>query len=603
MRNQFINRKYVVGGIIVLAGFILIFRLFFLQVINPGYKDSATRNSKHEQIEYSARGLIYDRNGNVLVYNQPAYDLMYTAREVSGFDTMDLCSSLDIEKDELISGIKKAKKYSSYLPYAIVSQISAERYASLQEKMYKFPGFHVQTRTARAYDQPIASHILGYLGEVTDKDLSKDSYYSIGDNLGRDGLEKQYEVELRGTKGVTNVWVDVHNKEQGSYEDGKYDIPSQPGKTLTTTIDLDLQAYGEKLLAHKTGSIVAIEPSTGEILAMVSSPGFDPGELVGRKRSSNFRRLSTDSLKPMFNRATKSRYAPGSIFKIVQALIALDMGLINPSTGFACNKSLIGCHNHPEATDVKKAIQYSCNPYFYQVYKKIILNPKTSSIFRSSAIGLNEWKEYVEEFGLGVEWPIDYPNISKGVVPGSDLYDGWYGKGRWAFSTIYSNSNGQGEIETVPIQIANLAAIIANRGHYYIPHFIKKIEGQDEIPEEFREKHVTRVNSEYFDIAAQAMYDVVWEPRGTGSRARIEGIDICGKTGTVENGGGREDHAGFFAFAPMENPKIAVAVYVENAGGGGTWAAPIASLMVEKYLNGTVKQIEKEERILNLQMY
>ncbi len=349
-------------------------KLFFLQVVNPGYKDSATRNSKQQQIEYPARGLLYDRNGKVLVYNKPAYDLMFTSREVSDFDTTDLCASLDVSKEHLIEGIKKAKKYSSYLPYAIVSQISAERYAGLQEKMYKYPGFHVQTKTARAYNKPIASLLVGYLGEVNNTDLSNDEYYSIGDNLGRDGLEKQYEKELRGTKGIRNVWVDVHNKEQGSYEDGAFDSPAHPGKTITTTIDMDLQAYGEKLMANKVGSIVAIEPSTGEILAMVSSPGFDPGELVGRKRSSNFGRLSSDSLKPMFNRATKSRYAPGSIFKIVQALIALDMGLISPSTGFECNKSLIGCHNHPEATDVKKAIQYSCNPYFFQVYKRIILN-------------------------------------------------------------------------------------------------------------------------------------------------------------------------------------------------------------------------------------
>jgi penicillin-binding protein 2 len=602
LRNQFVNRKYVVGGIIVLASLILLFKLFFLQVIDPGYKISASRNSRQGQIEFSARGLIYDRHGKVLVYNQPAYDLMITPREAVGFDTTALCSSLDISKEELILGIKKARKYSTILPSALVSQISPERYASLQEKMYKFKGFHVRTRMTRAYDQPIASHVVGYLGEVDRADLKDDTYYSLGDYLGKAGLEKQYENELRGIKGIKYVWVDVHNKEQGSYEGGRDDRLAQPGKTMVSSIDAELQAYGEKLMAHKVGSIVAIEPSSGEILAMISSPGFDPGDLVGRKRTVNYVELSKDSLDPMFNRATKSRYAPGSIFKIVQALIALDMGVIQPGTGFECNKSLIGCHNHPEATNVKKAIQYSCNPYFYQVYKKIILNPKTSSIFKSSEIGLTEWKGYVEEFGFGTKWPIDYPSVSKGVVPGPDLYNGWYGRGRWAFSTIYSNCNGQGELETVPIQIANLAAIIANRGFYYVPHFIKSIEGQEGIPEEFEEKHVTRVDSEYFDLVVQAMHDVIWEARGTGYRARIPGVEICGKTGTVENSAG-EDHSGFFAFAPMENPKIALAVYVENAGGGGTWAAPIASLMTEKYIKGSVRQVEKEERILNLQFY
>ncbi len=591
----------MVGGIIVLTGFILVLRLFFLQVVNPGYELSSTRNSRQRQVEYSARGLIYDRNGKVMVYNKPAYDLRIIPREVGAFDTTELCSSVDISKEELIKGIAKARKYSTYLPSTLVSQISAERYASLQEKMYKFRGFAIQTRMTRAYNLPIAAHLIGYLGEVSRDDLNKDHYYSQGDYQGKAGLEKQYEKELRGTKGITYSLVDVHNKKQGSYEGGRFDTLAQSGKTIVTTIDSDLQAYGEKLMKSKIGSIVAIEPSTGEILAMVSSPGFDPGNLVGRKRSANYVMLSNDSLKPMFNRATKSRYAPGSIFKIVQALIALDMGVITPNTGFECNKSLIGCHNHPEATDVKKAIQYSCNPYFFQVYKRIILNPGYSSVFKSSEIGLADWKEYVEEFGFGTNWPIDYPEVSPGVVPGPDLYNGWYGKGRWAFSTIYSNSNGQGELETVPIQIANLAAIIANRGFYYVPHFIREMEGIEDIPEEFGEKHVTRVDSKYFDLAVQAMHDVVWETRGTGYRARIPDIDICGKTGTVENAG--EDHSGFFAFAPMENPRIAVAVYVENAGGGGTWAAPIASLLVEKYLSGEVKQIAKEQRILDLVMY
>lgn len=602
MRNQFVNRKYVIGGIIILAGFVLLLRLFFLQVVNPGYKLSASRNSRQRQVEFPGRGLIYDRNGNVLVYNKPAYDLMVIPIEVGVFDTLDLCSSAGLSKEELIEGIRKARSYSDFLPSIIVSQISAERYAVFQEKLFKFPGFMVQSRMARAYSRPVASHVIGHLGEASRNDLSDDPYYSMGDYLGRTGLEKQYEKELRGIKGIRHLLVDVHNQVKGRYEDGRFDTLAQMGRNLVTSLDIDLQEYGEKLMAHKVGSIVAIEPSTGEILAMVSSPGFDPGALVGRDRSANYLKLASDSLEPMFNRATQSRYAPGSIFKIVQALIGLDMQVITSGTGYECNKALIGCHDHPTATDVKKAIQYSCNPYFYQVYRKIILSPGYPSVFKSSELGLTIWKGYAEDFGLGVSWPIDYPQVSAGVVPGPELYNKWYGKGRWAFSTIYSNCNGQGEIETVPIQIANLAALIANRGYYYIPHFIKSIEGADSIPPVFREKHITKVNREYFELAVQAMYDVVWEPGGTGWRARVPGIEVCGKTGTVENSAG-EDHAGFFAFAPRDNPQIALAVYVENAGGGGTWAAPIASLLIEKYLKGAVTQTEKEETILNLQMY
>lgn len=589
-------------AVVAFMAIVYITRLFSIQIINPRYKLSASSNSRHRQVEYPARGLIYDRNGEVLVYNEAAYDVMVIPRQVQAFDTLELCELLGLEKANMEKALANARKYSSLRPSIIVSQLSALDYARLQENLYKFNGFYVQSRAQRAYKKAIAAHVFGYVGEVNQSGLNEDSYYAGGDYLGVSGLENQYENELRGKKGVSFFLVDVYNRRQGRYEEGRFDTLPEPGKNLHSSLDADLQEYGQKLMAHKKGSIVAIEPSTGEILAMVSTPDYDPSILVGRQRSQSFRDLQEDSLKPLFNRAIMSRYAPGSIFKIVQALIGLEEGVINENTGFPCNKELIGCHDHPEATDVKKAIQYSCNPYFYQVYRRIIQSGRFNNIFMDSEAGLQIWRDHVLSFGLGIQLPVDIPNVKEGFIPDPLFYDRWYGHRRWAFSTIYSNCNGQGEIESVPIQVANLAAIIANRGYYIYPHFIKSIDGQEGIPQLYSQVNYTTVSPEYFDIAVEAMYDVVWEPFGTGRQARVQGVTVCGKTGTVENAHG-EDHSGFFAFAPKENPKIAIAVYVENAGGGGTWAAPIASLMIEKYLKGEVKQLEKEKNILELEIY
>lgn len=602
MRNQYVDRKYVIGGLVVFVAFVFIVKLFVIQLINPKYKLSANNNSRHREIEYPARGLFLDRNGEVLVYNQAAYDVMVIPRQVETFDTLEMCAMLDLSRADLEKGLASARKFSGFQPSILVSQLSAELYAGLQEKLYKYPGFYVQSRAQRAYQYPIAPHVFGYIGEVGQKTLDEDPYYSSGDYMGISGLEKQYESYLRGKRGIRYHLVDVHNRRQGSYEDGRFDTLPEAGQNIQIGLDAKLQVYGEKLMANKKGSIVAIEPSSGEILAMVSSPGFDPGLLVGRSRSKSFQALQSDSLDPLFNRATMSRYAPGSIFKIVQALIGLEQGVIQVNTGFECNKGLIGCHDHPEATDVKKSIQYSCNPYFFQVYRRIIQPGRYANIFADSEAGIGAWKEHVLSFGLGIELAVDIPNVKGGFIPDAEFYDRWYGKRRWAFSTIYSNCNGQGEIEAVPIQVANLAAIIANRGYYYTPHFVKSMEPREGIPEEYKQAHFTSVRPEFFDVAVQAMYDVVWEPGGTGRQARVKGIEVCGKTGTVENVQG-EDHSGFFAFAPRENPKIALAVYVENAGGGGEWAAPIASLMIELYLTGEVQQLEKEKKILDLRLF
>jgi len=592
------DRKYIIGGLIILVAVIYIFKLLSLQVFDQRYKSSAENNSQRHVTEYPARGLIYDRNGKHLVYNEAAYDLMFIPKQSKDFDTLELISVLNITKEDLKLAIEKAKHYSWYKPSIIVKQISNVTYAKLQEKMYKFEGFYVQARTIRKYPRPIAAHMLGYLGEVNTSITNHDKYYKSGDYIGVSGIEKSYEKELRGVKGKKIYLVDVHNRIQGDYANGKYDVQAVAGTNLTATIDIDLQEYGELLMQNKIGSIVAIEPKTGEILAFISSPTYDPNLLVGRKRTKNYPILSTDSLKPLFNRALAAKYSPGSTFKLVQALIGLQDGLITPETGFVCNKNLVGCHNHPNATNVQMAIKMSCNPYFYQVYRRIIEQHVNKSIYKDARFGLEYWDKYVYSFGLGTKLDIDIPGVKKGNIPNIAFYDKWYGKNRWAFTYIASNSIGQGEVEIVPIQIANLAAIIANNGYYYTPHFVKAIGNTSKPRDKYTYYHKTLIDEKWFSLIKAGMFDVVNTPGGTARRARIPNIDVCGKTGTVQNSHG-EDHSGFIAFAPMDNPQIAIAVYVENAGFGGTWAAPIASLMIEKYLTDSISNKTKEQRILD----
>ena len=587
---------------VLLVSVIYLFRLFYIQVIDQSYKLSSNNNSRLRQVEFAARGMIFDRYGKVLVFNEAVFDLLVLPQQVKNFDTLDLCGMLKVDPAELRESLKKAREYSRYRQSPVVRNVSPEQIAALQEKLYKFPGFSIQTRTQRKYPEPIAPHVLGYVGEVNASDMTDNPYYQMGDYIGKSGLESEYEEILRGRKGIHFMLVDVHNRVQGNFDNGRYDTIPEPGRKLTTTIDAGLQQYGEQLLSHKRGSIVAIEPATGEILALISSPGYDPNELVGRVRGQNFERLMNDSLNPLFNRATMSRYSPGSIFKIIQALIALQLGVLDEFYSVDCNKGIIGCHNHPNAHGLREGIRYSCNPYFYTVFRRIILQGKSTSNFRDSEMGLSTWTPMAKNFGLGQVLPVDIPGVKPGLIPDVAYYDKIYGKGRWAFSTIYSNSIGQGEVETVPIQIANLAAIIANRGHYFVPHFIKAIEGIDTIPRKYTRQIGTGIDSRYFDIIADGMAEVVYEPGGTGSRARVPGVVVCGKTGTVQNSQG-EDHSGFFAFAPKERPRIAIVAYVENSGAGGTWAAIIASLMIEKYMNGSVKQLDKEKTILEYQQY
>ena len=597
MSNRYADRSHVVKIIFIVVGILFVGRLAMLQLFSSKYRELAQSQSLRPVTQYPARGFIYDRNGELLVHNEAVYDLMVVPKMVpDNFDVNYFCQSLGITRDDYKERMKKARKYSTYAPSIFMKQISKEEYARFENKMYRFKGFYISQRTLRIYDRPIAAQVLGYVGEVDQGDLERDHYYKQGDYIGKSGLEKSYEEVLRGVKGKKIMQVDVHNREVGPYQGGALDTLPIEGSNLYTTLDAELQTYAEQLMANKRGCVVAIEPSSGEVLTMVSAPCYDPNLLVGRIRGENYNKMLHDISRPLLNRALIEHYPPGSIFKVAQAVTALELGVITPNVGFVCDKSLIGCHNHPSARSVQEAIKMSCNPYFYQVYRRVIQQGKYKSIYKDSPYGLTVWREYMLRFGFGQKMGIDLPasGITPGFIPDTAFYNKRYGKERWAFSTIYSNSIGQGEVTVVPIQMANLAAIVANRGWYITPHLVRCY-GPDSVRDErYLEHHETGIRKEYFDIAAAGMYDVVHVAGGTGRRARVDGLDVCGKTGTAENYG--NDHSVFICFAPKDNPKIAVAVYVENAqGGGGSWAAPIAGLLVEKYINGVVarKDVEK----------
>ena len=602
MSNQYEDRSRVIRIIFIVVGILFAGRLAVLQLFNPKYRDLAARQSLREVTQYPARGFIYDRHGELLVHNEAVYDLMVIPRMVKDLDTAYFCQSVGITREDFDERMEKCRKYSTFSASIFMKQISKEEYAQFENKMFRFKGFYISQRTLRIYDRPIAAQVLGYVGEVDQNDLDRDPYYKRGDYIGKSGLEKSYEEVLRGIKGKKVMHVDVHSREIGPYQDGALDTLPTEGCNLYTTIDADLQQYAEELMANKRGCVVAIEPSTGEVLAMVSAPCYDPNLLVGRIRGENYTKLNNDLAKPMLNRALMGQYPPGSIFKVAQSMVALDLGVITPNSGFACEKNLVGCHNHPSARSVQEAIKMSCNPYFYQVYRRVIQQGKYKNPQKDSQYGLTVWREYMLRFGFGQKLPIDLPRsgMSSGNIPDTAFYNRWYGKERWSFSTIYSNSIGQGEVTVVPIQMANLAAIVANRGYYITPHMVRFYGPDSTRNEEYYQRHETGIDPKYFDIAAAGMYDVVHVAGGTARRARVDGLDICGKTGTAENYG--NDHSVFICFAPKDNPKIAMAVYVENAqGGGGTWAAPIAGLLVEKYLNGEVKRkdIEKQYKEIN----
>lgn len=597
--DKFSKRSKTVILIFVFTGLVYTICLFNLQILDPRYKQFATNNVLREVIQYPARGLIYDRNGKLMVINKSSYDLLITPREVEDFDTLYLCQLVGVAKEELEAKIKESKNYSWYKPSVIVKQISPENYAILQEHIFKFKGFHTLPRTLREYETLSAAHVLGYVGEVTQNDLAKDNYYGMGDYIGVNGIEKSYEKYLRGEKGLRKFMVDVHNRIQGSYMNGTEDVSAKIGKNLVSTIDLELQAYAEQLLMNKKGAVVAIEPSTGEILAMVSAPSYNPGMLVGRERGSNYSKLLSDTLKPLFDRASLAGYPPGSTFKILNAMIALQEQSITLDTRFSClgpASSPIRCtHNHVSPLGVVDAIRESCNPFMWNAFRSIITK------YPTAAQGYNIWREYVLSFGIGRKLDSDITNEDDGNIPSEEYYNQIYGERRWNALTIRSLSIGQGEIEMTPLQLANYGAIMANRGWYFIPHIIKKIEN-DEIDQRFKTKVHTKISPENFESVITGMQMVVENTNAT-SLINIPGIEMCGKTGTVQNPHGN-DHSVFMAFAPKDNPRIAIAVYVENSGFGATYAAPIASLLVEKYIKRDIAENRKwiEERMFEVDL-
>ncbi len=598
MKDNYNNRKHVMTTIFIIVGVILALRLFYLQVIDTKYKISAQNNVLRHVTQYPLRGLIYDRNGKLLVYNEASYDLMVVPRQVRELDTLEFCTLLGISEEEFEQKMQRARNFSHFRPSIFERQLSKETYATFQEKLFRFPGFYVQPRTLRKYPNPIAALTLGYIGEVSQSTIDNDPYYRIGDYIGVSGLENTYEKELRGQKGLKIKLVDVHNREQGSYKDGIFDTVPVHGNDLFTTIDMELQAYGELLMSNKKGAIVAIEPSTGEILALVSTPSFDPNILVGSKRSGNFSRLFNDPDKPLFNRALMAQYPPGSAFKMVNALIALNEGVVKPETRIGCARGYhfrgltVRCHQHPNPTDVVSSIQFSCNAYYCQVFRSILDNNN----YKNVEAGFNAWRNYLKSFGLGIRLGTDLPAVGAGNVPTSAYYDKYHGRNRWRSITVISLAIGQGELGITPLQLANMATIIANRGYYYTPHIVKAVGTPDNHNDKFTTKHHTKIDQKHFEPVVEGMFQVM--EAGTGRWSRHDSITICGKTGTVQNPHG-ENHSTFIAFAPKDEPKIAISVFVENSGYGSVWAAPIASLMIEKYLTGKVKRKELEQRMID----
>lgn len=591
------SRKYVLVAGVIFISAVFILRLFWIQVVDGKWKAEAANMAERKVTVYPSRGLIYDRKERLLVANTPVYDLMVVPREVEAFDTAVFAQLIGVPIADVRKRLIDATSYSRYKPSIIEKQIPADQFAAISVHLHKYPGFYGQSRTLRTYPPHAAAHLLGYLSEVDARKVEQDPYYKSGDVIGVGGVESFYEPQMRGRRGVSYVLVDVHNNMKGSFKDGQYDTLAVEGKDLFTGIDLDMQLLGEQLMVNKKGSIVALDPRTGEILCLVSSPTYDPELLVGRVRNTNYGVLQRDPIKPLFDRALQAQYPPGSIFKIVQSLIALDEGVITPNTGFPCNKSLVGCHNHPGAGDIVHAIQYSCNPYFHQVFKRLVERDAASNRFKDAALGLADWEQEMHTFGLGARPAIDLPSAKGGSIPGPAYYDKKYGKEAWAFSTIYSLSIGQGEVLVVPLQMANLAAIFANKGWYYDPHVVRAVGHPDSLQTKYLEKHVTSVDPKWYDLIQEGMRRVVEEPGGTARQAKIPGITVCGKTGTAENPHG-QDHAVFVAFAPMDDPKIAIAVYVENSGFGGTWAAPIASLLMEQYLTDTITRPDVVKRMM-----
>lgn len=608
INDQYYNRRYVISGIAVVIVLTYIMRLFYLQIIDQSTKDQADNNALVKQTIYPSRGLIYDRNGELLVFNQPIYEITMTMRDMGkNWDTLAFCKSLSISREEFnerIADIKDKRKnrgYSRWTPQVFMSQLKKEDIASLQESLFLFPGIQIQKRTLRDYTYNAAAHVLGSVGEVSQSDIDRDAYYTRGDYSGRDGLERTYEQQLRGEKGVEVLMRDVRGRIQGSYQDGELDRTAKAGTDLYTTLDIQLQLLAEELLAGKIGSAVAIEPKTGEILALVSNPSWNPKVLVGKDRSKNYNTLLKDPTKPLMNRATQAMYPPGSTFKTIQSLVCLQQGAITPNTLYPCSgpgSTPIKCtHHHGSPVALDRAIEQSCNPYFWCAFRDLLQKDgygKENEDFRHR---YELWREEVMSFGLGQKFTdTDLSEQSSGSIPSTKLFDKFYGKTGWKAITIRSLSIGQGEILVTPLQLANQAATIANEGYYISPHLNKNDSMRILTPdgERLLHRHNLKIEKRHFEAVKEGMHRVM--VYGTGRHYAVDSLHMAGKTGTVQNPHGR-DHAIFIGFAPLEDPQIAVAVVVENAGFGATWACPIATMMMEQYLTGEVKRKDLRKRI------
>ena len=604
MNNDFRyeNRKFVVVGIVLAIVAVFIGRLFNLQITSDDYKRTAESNAFLNKTIYPSRGVMYDRTGRLLVSNQPAYDVMVCMRSVKDLDTLAFCQSLGITKeffDKRMADVKNRRLnpgYSSYTDQLFLSQLTAEEFAMFQEQLYKFSGFSIQRRAIRQYSYPVAGHLFGDLGEVSKKDIANDSYYVQGDFIGKQGIESYYEKQLRGEKGKEVLLRDAYGRVKGSHMEGAMDVAPIPGKNLTLSLDIELQALAERLLQNKIGSIVAIEPSTGEVLCMASSPTFDPQILVGRKRGENHRLLSQDNQKPLLNRAIMGTYPPGSTFKTSQALTFLQEDIVTPTTSFPCalgfrHKGLhVGCHAHSSPIALAPSLATSCNSYYcWGLYRMI-----GAEKYGSSQTALTCWKDHMVAMGFGYRLGIDLPGEARGFIPNSAFYDKWYGK-RWNGLTIASISIGQGEVTLTPLQIANLGATIANRGYYITPHIVKEVQG-GELDSLYTTPKHTMVEPHHYETVVQGMREAVLN--GTSGEANLPGFEVCGKTGTAQNKG--KDHSAFMGFAPMYDPKIAVAVYVENGGFGAVYGVPIGALIMEKYLTDTLSE-ESEKKAQKIQ--
>ncbi|MBO7068234.1 MAG: penicillin-binding protein 2 [Bacteroidaceae bacterium] len=599
VKYDFEKRKYILGGAAFLIILIFLTRLFTLQLLSDDFRKNADNNAFLRRIQYPARGIIADRNGALLVYNQPAYDVMVVMNEQIGVDTLDLCQSLHITRDwyerrmEEIKDLRRNPGYSRFTQQLFMSQLSTEEFSRFQEKLFRFPGFYIQKRSIRQYRYPYAAHILGDVGEVNPKDIEADKYYQSGDYIGKLGVERSYEKELRGEKGMEILLRDARGRIKGHYQNGKFDQAPVPGRNLKLSIDINLQALGEKLMKGKLGSIVAIEPATGEVLCMVSSPTYDPKMMVGRQRGKNHNLLSQDIHKPLLNRAIMGQYPPGSTFKPSQALTFLQEGVITTGTAYPCshgfhNRGLtVGCHGHGSPLPLIPAIATSCNGYFCWGLYYMFGNRKKYATVQDA---MTVWKDYMVSMGFGYPLGIDLPGEKRGMIPNAPYYDKAY-RGDWSGLTVISISIGQGEVNLTPLQIANLGATIANRGYYIIPHVVKEVQGQ---PRDtlYSRKHYTKVERKNYEYVVQGMRQAVLG--GTCHTANTCMYEICGKTGTAQNPHG-QDHSVFMGFAPRENPKIAICVYVENGTWGATYGVPIGALMMEQYINGHLSESSKQK--------